>query len=62
MRAGVRAGVFDFVEVVDVTAVRVTPQGEQSSWNVDGELLRHNSLEAQVHRGLIRVFGSGVPS
>lgn len=61
MIVGVRPGNFDFVEIIDVTALRLSPQGRQSSWNVDGELLRNNSLEANIHRGLIRVFARGVP-
>jgi len=50
------------VEVVDVTALRVTPSGQQSSWNVDGELLRNNYLEASVHRGLLQIFSKGIPA
>ena len=56
-----RDGQFDFVEIVDVSALRMKPIGRQSSWNVDGELLRNNTVEARVHRGLMRVFSRGVP-
>ena len=59
---GVRPGVFEFVDILDVTAIRVIPQGRQSSWNVDGELLKNNNLEANIHRGLIRIFAGGVPA
>lgn len=59
---GVRQEAFNFVDIIDTTAVKVMPHGPQSSWNVDGELLKNNNLEAQVHRGLIRVFASGVPA
>jgi ceramide kinase len=49
------------VEVVDVTSLKVTPSGLQSSWNVDGELLKDNNLEASVHRGLLQIFSKGIP-
>ena len=60
--AGIRPGRFGFVEIVDVVALKVVPQGPQSSWNVDGELLRNNFMEARIHRGLVRVFSRGVPT
>ena len=50
------------MEVLDVVALKVVPQGPQSSWNVDGELLRNNAMEASIHRGLVRVFSRGVPA
>lgn len=57
--AGITRGQFDFVDILDVSAVRVVPQGSQSVWNVDGELLKNNFIDTQIHRGLIRVFSSG---
>ena len=45
-----------------MTALRVVPSGHQSSWNVDGELLKNNNLEANIHRGLVRIFSMGVPT
>ena len=34
-------------------------QGEESIWNVDGEILPAHRLSAQVFRGLINIFASG---
>ena len=44
------------------TAVKARPlgDGEESSWNVDGELLTHNSVSIEVQRGLVDVFARGV--
>lgn len=58
--AGVTPGQFKYVEVVDVTAVRVEPMGTESAWNVDGELLANNHVTAQVHKGLLDIFARGV--
>jgi ceramide kinase len=58
--AGVQRGRFDFVEVVECSAVRVTPRGAESCWNVDGELLPDNRVTARVHHGLVEVFARGV--
>ena len=58
--SGVEPGQFRYVEVVDVTAMRVEPVGRESSWNVDGELLDNNHVTAQVHKGLLEVFARGV--
>lgn len=49
-----------YVDVVDATAVSVTPQGRESSWNVDGELLANNTIAAAVHHAVVPVFGRGV--
>lgn len=57
---GVKPGQFHYVEVLDVTAVRVEPIGRESSWNVDGELLDNNHVTAQVHKGLLEIFARGV--
>lgn len=52
------------VEVRRAVAVKVQPQGKESRWNVDGELLGGevavNSFTAEVHRGAIDVFARGV--
>ena len=58
--AGVEPGAFPFVEVIDVTAVQVTPVGEESCWNVDGEILANSHFAGEVHRGLLEVFARGV--
>lgn len=42
-------GQFPYVELVEATAVAVQPQGKESRWNVDGELLADNHLSAEVH-------------
>ena len=47
---GVTPGQYQYVEVLDVTAVRVEPTGRESAWNVDGELLENNHVTAQVHK------------
>ena len=51
---------FPYVEVIDVTAIQVTPKGMESYWNVDGEILADNRFTGQVHRGLLEVFARGV--
>jgi len=43
-----------------VTALRVEPVGQESSWNVDGELLENNHVTGQVHKGLVEIFARGV--
>ncbi|KAK9812251.1 hypothetical protein WJX73_007417 [Symbiochloris irregularis] len=58
--SGVQDGRFSFVEVVEATAVQVHPVGQESWWNVDGELLQNNHMTAEVHRGLISVFARGI--
>ncbi len=58
--AGVEPGQFSYVEVLDVTAMRVEPVGKESSWNVDGELLENNHVTCQVHKGLVEIFARGV--
>ena len=57
---GIEPGQFHYVEVLDVSAVRLEPIGRESSWNVDGELLENNHVTAQVHKGLLEVFARGV--
>ena len=58
--AGLKPGQFRYVQVLDVTAMRVEPVGRESSWNVDGELLDNNHVTAQIHKGLIEIFARGV--
>lgn len=50
---------FDFVEHHKTTTFTFTSFGEQSVWNVDGEILQAQKLSAQVFRGLISLFASG---
>ena len=45
-------GKFSYVDIVEATAVHVEPVGKESRWNVDGELLETNHVNAQV-RGLL---------
>ncbi|KAK9845195.1 hypothetical protein WJX84_003444 [Apatococcus fuscideae] len=54
---GVRAG--PFAELIDAKAVEILPEGEQSCWNIDGEL-HTGSIKAQVHRCLVDVFSRGI--
>eukprot|EP00891_Asterochloris_glomerata_P006863 jgi/Astpho2/6863/Aster-06535 len=54
--AGVVPGKFSYVDIVEATAVHVEPVGKESRWNVDGELLETNHVNAQVHRGLVEAF------
>lgn len=58
--AGVEMEKFPYVDVIDCTAVQITPIGAESSWSVDGELLHNNSLSGEVHRGLLDVFARGL--
>ncbi|KAM0061798.1 putative ceramide kinase [Helianthus debilis subsp. tardiflorus] len=50
---------FDFVEHYKTTTFTFTSFGEESVWNVDGEVLLAHKLSAQVFRGLVNVFASG---
>ena len=49
-QVGACKGRFPFVDLIDVTAMQVEPIGEESSWNVDGELLEDNRVSVQVLR------------
>lgn len=49
-----------YVDVVEATSVAVTPQGRESAWNVDGELLANNNIATAVHHAMIPVFSRGV--
>ncbi|ERN00182.1 ceramide kinase isoform X2 [Amborella trichopoda] len=50
---------FDFVEHHKTTAFTFISSGEESVWNLDGELFQAHQLSAQVFRGLISLFASG---
>ncbi|XP_008437007.2 ceramide kinase isoform X4 [Cucumis melo] len=50
---------FKFVEHHKTTAFTFTSFGDQSVWNLDGELFEAHQLSAQVFRGLISLFASG---
>ncbi|KGN50311.1 ceramide kinase isoform X2 [Cucumis sativus] len=50
---------FKFVEHHKTTAFTFTSFGDQSVWNLDGELFEAHQLSAQVFRGLITLFASG---
>ena len=49
-----------YVEVHEVTAVEVTPIGQESDWNADGELLPDKRVMCSVHHGALQVFARGV--
>jgi len=53
-----------YIEVVPAVAVKVQPLGSaaQSVWNMDGELLRCPSIQAETLPGAIEVFSRGVES
>lgn len=40
--------------------LQVESEGGHSSWNVDGELLRHGRVNVGIHAGLVDVFARGV--
>lgn len=40
--------------------LQVEAEGRHSSWNVDGELLRHGRVNVGIHAGLVDVFARGV--
>ncbi|XWS60125.1 hypothetical protein CRYUN_Cryun07bG0007500 [Craigia yunnanensis] len=50
---------FDFVEHYKTPAFTFTSVGNESVWNLDGELFQAHKLSAQVFRGLISLFASG---
>eukprot|EP00775_Hariotina_reticulata_P013622 gene13622-13748_t len=59
---GVLPGMMEqWVHVEYVTGVQVVMgEGRQSSWNVDGELLKHGAVSVDVHAGLVDVFARGI--
>ncbi|XP_006280159.2 ceramide kinase [Capsella rubella] len=50
---------FEFVEYHKTRAFTFTSIGEESVWNLDGEIFEAHHLSAQVLRGLIPLFASG---
>ncbi|RDX74198.1 Ceramide kinase [Mucuna pruriens] len=50
---------FKFVEHHKTPAFTFTSSGNESVWNVDGEIFQAHQLSAQVYRGLICLFASG---
>lgn len=50
---------FKFVEHHKTPAFTFTSSGNESVWNVDGEILQAHQLSAQVFRGLVCMFASG---
>ncbi|CAD5333043.1 unnamed protein product [Arabidopsis thaliana] len=50
---------FEFVEYHKTRAFTFTSFGEESVWNLDGEIFEAHQLSAQVLRGLIPLFASG---
>ena len=58
--AGINVEHLPYVKVVEATAVKVQPLGEESHWNVDGELMPHNEVAAHVCQGAVQVFSRGI--
>ncbi|XP_031281217.1 ceramide kinase-like [Pistacia vera] len=50
---------FEFVEHHKTPAFTFTSSGNESVWNLDGEVFRAHQLSAQVFQGLISLFASG---
>ncbi|RZC16207.1 ceramide kinase-like isoform X2 [Glycine soja] len=50
---------FKFVEHHKTPAFTFTSSGNESVWNVDGEIFQAHQLSAQVFRGLVCMFASG---
>lgn len=50
---------FKFVEHHKTTAFTFTSSGNESIWNLDGELFQAHQLSAQVFQGLVSLFASG---
>ncbi|KAI4323726.1 hypothetical protein L6164_023309 [Bauhinia variegata] len=50
---------FKFVEHHKTPAFTFTSLGNESVWNLDGEIFRAHQLSAQVFRGLVCLFASG---
>ncbi|GAQ89220.1 Ceramide kinase [Klebsormidium nitens] len=48
-----------FVETHKTSQFHFRSLGQQSTWNVDGELLKARELSAQVFRGLVDIFARG---
>lgn len=53
----------DYVDVVHAVAVKISHssiEDKNSSWNIDGELLKTTGITAETHRGVIQVFSRGI--
>eukprot|EP00899_Mesostigma_viride_P026663 jgi/Mesvir1/7181/Mv18209-RA.1 len=50
------------VEVHKTIAFHFTPLGQESAWNVDGEILQGNQVYMHVHPGLVTLFARGPES
>lgn len=50
---------FSFIEEHKTPQFNFISYGEESIWNVDGELFPASQLSAQVFRGLVNIFASG---
>lgn len=50
---------FAFVEEYKTPQFNFVSHGEESVWNVDGEIFPAHQLSAQVFRGLVNIFASG---
>lgn len=50
---------FKFVEHHKTPVFTFTSSGDESVWNLDGEMLQAHQLSAQVFRGLVSIFASG---
>ncbi|BBN11743.1 ceramide kinase [Marchantia polymorpha subsp. ruderalis] len=50
---------FDFVEHYKTPVFTFTSVGEESIWNIDGELFPAHQLTAQVARGLVNIYARG---
>ncbi|KAL5569854.1 hypothetical protein UlMin_026429 [Ulmus minor] len=50
---------YKFVEHHKTTAFTFTSSGNESVWNLDGEIFQAHKLSAQVFRGLVSLFATG---
>ena len=62
LAAGINVEHLPYVSVMEATAVKVHPVGQESSWNVDGELMPHNQLSAKVCQAAAQAFSRGIES
>ncbi len=60
--AGINVEHLPYVSVIEATALKVQPVGQESSWNVDGELMPHNQLSAKVCQAAAQAFSRGIES
>lgn len=53
----------DYVDVLQIVAAKITHSQDpikNSTWNIDGELLKSSEIVAESHRGAITVFSRGI--